>query len=856
MRARQRPWSQGRNTGLLAVIVLAVASATGLNCARAGEPDSKTQAAREQFFEQNVRPLLAENCYTCHGDKKQKGGLRLDSLEAILKGGESGPAVVPGKPDESLIVEAINYEGLEMPPTGKLSPEKAAVLTRWVSLGAPWPSRDRAAHAAPLPAGFGGTKPSAADRAMWSLQPVRRSSIPGPVKPGSATWAGWSRNPIDQFICKALLDHGLTPAPEADKVTLIRRSTFDLTGLPPTPEDVDAFLADDAPGAYERLIDRLLASPRYGQRWARHWLDLVRYAESDGFRQDAFRPHAWRYRDYVVRAFNTDKPYDRFLTEQLAGDELDPDDPELRVATGYLRMGTYEYNQRNVRGQWADILNDITDVTGEVFLGLSIGCARCHDHKFDPILQKDYYRLQAFFSALLPRDDLTLARQRQWVEYQSRRAAWEKTAADILRQIDGLERLYRDKGTASALAKFPEEIRAILQKPEIDRSLVERQLGALAYRQIAFEHAQVPLQLKGAVKARWDELQKELKRYDALRPVPPGGVLTATDLGPVSPPLCVPGDRKQEPIEPGYLSVLDPGPARIEPSPAAPQSTGRRLALARWLSRPDNPLSTRVIVNRVWQYHFGRGLAGAPSDFGRMGEPPSHPALLDWLAAEFVARGWHVKSLHRLILTSAVYRQAARRCQRELALGQRIDPANRLLWKRTVQRLDAEEIRDAMLVASGELDPAIGGPSAPASRPRRTIDTRVVRNTRDALLDTFDAPDGNATTARRNTTTTATQALLLINGDWALARAQALAARVERQEPSSTDDRDRIVLAYRLAFGRQPEPDEIAEAVSFLGQQASVTEHAAKPPNVSADHTVLVDFCHVLLNSNEFLYVD
>ncbi len=330
--------------------------------------------------------------------------------------------------------------------------------------------------------------------------------------------------------------------------------------------------------------------------------------------------------------------------------------------------------------------------------------------------------------------------------------------------------------------------------------MLERQLGALAFRQIAYEHDQVPALLKGAAKAQWDELQKALKRYDALRPVSPEPVLTATDVGPVSPPTVIPGDRKQEPIEPGYLSVLDPAPARIAPSPAAPQSTGRRLALARWLSRPDNPLSTRVIVNRVWQYHFGRGLAGTSSDFGRMGEAPSHPELLDWLATEFVANGWHIKPLHRLILTSAAYRQAAQRSESDLALGQRIDPENRLLWKRTVQRLDAEEIRDTMLAASGELDPTIGGPSVSTSRPRRTIDTRVVRNARDALLDAFDAADGTASTPRRNTTTTATQALLLINGDWALARAKVVAARLERLEPSSTDDRDRIVLAYRTGL--------------------------------------------------------
>ncbi len=339
----------------MCVSVFAVAMAIGRGSslpARGGEPASQAQAARDKFFEQSVRPLLAENCYSCHGDKKQKGGLRLDSLQAILKGGESGPAVVPAKPEDSLLVEAINYEGVEMPPNGKLEPAKVAILTRWVSLGAPWPSRDRAAHA---PAGatvadLTRSKLTDADRAFWSLQPVRKPAVPELPTSGATDWADWERNPIDRFILQALLKNGLTPAPEADKPTLIRRATFDLTGLPPTLEEVDAFNADDAPDAYERLIDRLLASPRYGQRWARHWLDLVRYAESDGYRQDALRPHAWRYRDYVVRSFNTDKPYDRFLTEQLAGDELDPDEPELKIATGFLRMGTYEYNQRNVRG--------------------------------------------------------------------------------------------------------------------------------------------------------------------------------------------------------------------------------------------------------------------------------------------------------------------------------------------------------------------------------------------------------------------------------------------------------------------------------------------------------------------------
>jgi mono/diheme cytochrome c family protein len=846
--------SSSRLCGSLAATCIALALASLLRPTRADDvqPDSQVQAAREAFFEQDVRPLLAKNCYSCHGEKKQKGGLRLDSLEMVLKGGESGPAVVPGKPADSLLVEAVNFEGPEMPPTGKLAPQQIAVLTRWVSLGAPWPGRDRSAHAAALSPRPPLAKISAGDRAFWSFQPVRRVVAAGASRAPVGARARWPQNAIDEFILKALLEHGLTPAAEADKVTLIRRVTYDLTGLPPTPDEVDAFLTDDSAGAYERIVDRLLASPRYGERWGRHWLDLVRYAESDGYRQDAFRPHAWRYRDYVVSAFNTDKPYDRFLTEQLAGDELDPDDPELRVATGYLRMGTYEYNQRNVRGQWSDFLNDITDVTGEVFLGLSIGCARCHDHKFDPILQRDYYRLQAFFAAILPRDDLTLAKAQEQSRFLAQRTAWEKAAAEILRQIAAIEQPYRDKGSATALAKFPDDIKAILQKPEPERSVLERQLGPLAYRQVAYEHSTVPAMLRGEDKVRWQKLQEALKQYDALRPVPPGTVLAVTDVGPVAPATYLPGERRQEVIEPGFLSVLDPAPARIERPAAAERSTGRRLALARWLCEPDNPLTARVIVNRLWQYHIGRGLVGTSSDFGHLGKIPSHPELLDWLASELVARGWHLKPLHRLILTSKAYRQSAHRLAPEIEQARAIDPENRLLWKRTVQRLDAEEIRDAMLATSGELGQALGGPSVPAAQPRRTIDTRSMRNLRDTLLDAFDAPDGNATAALRSTTTTATQALLLINGEWTIARARALAARLERAVPAASVAHDRVVLAYRLAFGRRPLTDELARAIAFLDRQSGL----AGPSRKEVGSAALMDFCHVLLNSNEFLYVD
>ncbi len=849
---------------LTAALVLAGAWSIAAVHLPAAAPDPEAL----KFFEMKVRPILAENCFKCHGPAKQKGGLRLDSRPAVLVGGENGPAVVPGRKDDSLLVDAIHYESLEMPPAGKLDAEKIAILTRWVELGAPWPASGPAdTPAAAAPAKIRITEE---DRKFWSFQPVRAQAPP--VVPDDR----WSQNPIDRFLLARLTAEGLSPAPEADRLTLIRRASFDLTGLPPTPEDVAAFVADADPRAYERLVDRLLASPRYGERWARHWLDLVRYAESDGYRADAYRPETWRYRDYVIAALNDDMPYDRFVTEQLAGDEVAPGDPTLMVATTFLRLWIYEHNQRDVMEQWRAIQNDLTDVTGDVFLGLGIGCARCHDHKFDPILQEDYYRLQAFFTPLVPRDDLPLSTAGPWRANEEKLAAWEVATADIRSAIAAIERPYQEKAAQGAFDKFPKETQAIFLKPESERTPLEEQIYYLVARQV--EDEQEKPKVTGEDKKRLQELAKQLAAFNHLKPETLPTAFTVTDVGPAAPPTRIPGDRTGHEIAPGFLTLLDPAPAKVTRSPAAANSTGRRTTLARWLTRPDNPLPARVMVNRLWQYHFGRGLVATPSDFGRLGERPSHPELLDWLAAEFVAQGWSLKQMHRLIMTSAAYRQAAVRPAPAIARVK--DPENRLLWRMNTRRLEIEPIRDAMLSASGELDPAIGGPGVAATVPRRTIYTKVMRNSREPLFDAFDAPDGSNTTPTRNVTITPTQSLMLINGGWTLDRARALAGRLERL--AGNDGAGRIGFAYRLVFGRPPTQPERIDAQSFLirrspaiagqfppvadaeaaedgegaGSGAGCVKTDSPASSAALDASAWTDFCHALLNANEFLYVD
>jgi hypothetical protein len=742
-----------------------------------------------KFFENEIRPLLSKHCFECHGEKKQKGGLRVDHISYLKTGGDTGPAVVPGDPDKSPLIEAIRQtnEDFKMPPRDKLSDTEIAALEKWVRLGAPWPADDK--KVVVTEGGF-----TEEQRNYWFFKPLGN-----PVPPSAGV--AWAKNEIDRFISAKHAELKLAPAPEADRQEFIRRATFDLHGLPPSPAEINAFLNDPSPSAHETLINRLLESPRYGERWAQHWLDLARYAESDGYNQDAYRPNVWPYRDWVIESLNADKPYDRFVREQLAGDEIAPNDPKVLTATQYLRLPIYEYNQRDVAGQWDIILTDMTDTSGELFLGLSYGCAHCHNHKFDPILQKDYYRLRAFFAPVKWRDDLTLGLPQEKAEHQRKQAGWEEATASIRKEMDEILKPLLAAKAKSATRKFNDGLQAIINKPEPERAPLEKQYMVICDRQIRLEQASAAKSIKDeAVKKRFAELETELKQFDHLKPTPLQEAFVATDVGPAAPPVLMKTRKGEQDIAPGFLTLLEPNEPAIKP---LPDSTGRRTVLADWITRPNNQLSTRVIVNRVWQYHFGRGIVATSSDFGKLGETPSHPELLDWLAQRFVADGWSLKALHRKMMLSATYRQTARIQPSPAAAV--TDPSNRYLWRFNPRRLDAEQVRDAMLAASGELDLKAGGPAEAGTSLRRSIYTMKKRNNQTEILRALDAPAGFSSTAERQSTTTPTQALLLVNGDWPLQRARKLA-----EKASSIDD------AWIRALGRPPSAAERETADQFL----------------------------------------
>ncbi|RBP38091.1 cytochrome c [Roseimicrobium gellanilyticum] len=764
------------------------------------------------FFEKEVRPILVNRCFDCHSEKKQKGGLRVDHLDYLKVGGDTGPALVPGAPEKSALIEAIRYtsEDFQMPPKnkgGKMPEAEVAILEKWILMGAPWPNDGAKQIAAPV-GGF-----TEEQRGYWAFQPL--AVVSPPSVDGS-----WARNDIDRFIAEKLAAQGLTPAPEADRRELVRRVYFDLHGLPPTQRQITDFVNDQQPRAYEKLIDEMLASPRYGERWGQHWLDLVRYAESDGYNQDAYRPAAWPYRDYVIRSLNEDKPYDQFVREQLAGDEMAPDDPDVLIATAFLRHPVYEYNLRDIRGQWDLILTDLTDTTGELFLGLSMGCARCHNHKFDPILQKDYYRLRAFFEPVHWRDDLKLATPTEKHEFAKRQAAWEEATTAIRTRIEALTKTAIDIRVERWRASFSEDLQAMTRKPAGQRDALEKQLAGLCERQLTYARGEFnPAKdlTSDEAKSEYKVLQEELKKLDHLRPKALPEAFVATDADAVAPVTRLQTRQGEQIIEPGFVNIVDPKAPQIIPTAT---STGRRKALADWITRPDNPLSTRVIVNRVWQYHFGRGIVATASDFGKLGELPTHPELLDALTRQFIAGGWRFKALHREILLSATYRQTARREPDEAAV--KVDPLNRFLWRFPPRRLDAEEVRDALLAVSGEIDLTAGGPAADGNGTRRSIYTRKKRNSPNELLRALDMPAGFASASERQSTTTPTQALQLLNGEWVLGRARKLASQVRTPDE-----------AWLAVLGRPPTERERTQAEDFLKKRAGATPLADLDPTAN-----------------------
>lgn len=703
--------------------------------------------------------------------------------------------------------------------------------------------------------------PSAAAeiRDDWAYKPVHRPAVPG---------TNGNSHPIDAFLLAKLREQGLAFAPEADRRTLIRRVTFDLIGLPPTPAEIDAFLKDTSPDAYEKVVERLLAAPQFGERMALDWLDLVRFAESDGFKADDTRPNAWRYRDYVIRSLNTDKPYDRFIKEQLAGDELFPDDPDSLVATGFLRHFPYEYNAVDVELKRQDLLNDITDTTGSVFLGLTLGCAKCHDHKTDPILQTDYYRMQAFFAGFWP-SDRSLQNADERVSYERKRAEWNAKTADLRQQMEQLEKPVRAKAMAKERGRFPPEYQHLLDVPGAERTPLQRQLAMLVETQVYGRNKVTAAQMPAAARAKWEGMAKQMAEMEKDRPAEPPQAMAMTDLGPDCPPtwLLKRGNWKNhgEELAPGFLSAFDGRDAELKPTT---KTSGRRAALAAWIADPKNPLTARAMVNRIWQHHFGKGIAATPGDLGVTGDRPTHPRLLDWLAAELVSpaagrtagrqapAAWSLKHIHRLIVTSTAYRQSASGTEAAV----KADPENALLARFPRRRLDGESLRDAMLAVSGQLNLKAGGPGVfpelpaeiksatwkvsadPAERNRRSVYVFVKRNLRYPFFSLFDSPDRTETCSRRFVTTTAPQALTLLNDSIVLNFARAFADRVLKD--AGTDPEKVIDRAFVLALGRYPDSDERTATKAFL------VNHKGPFP------AAVTDLCHALLNLNEFLYIE
>ncbi len=896
-----------------------------------------------EFFEKRIRPLLAEKCYECHSEaKKIKGGLALDHREALLRGGDSGQALVAGEPDKSKLIEAVRYKNrdLQMPPKGALSEGQIRDLEAWVKMGAPDP-REKSVVAGP-------TKLQGlsidAGRKFWSFQPLTNPSPPA-VKN-----TAWVRTPVDAFILSELEKNGLQPAAPADKRTLLRRATFDLTGLPPTPEQIAQFISDDSPEAFSDVVERLLASPQYGERWGRHWLDVARYADSNGMDENIAFGHAWRYRDYVVQAFNDDKPFDQFLVEQIAGDLLPASQQRTReeclTATGFLALGARVLAEPDVRKLEMDIIDEQLDTLGKAFLGMTFGCCRCHDHKFDPMPTADYYAMAAIFRSTRSLSEEKIGVIKLWYEHslatpeqlaakKAHEARVKEQTAKLTKLTTELRAKLKDElhshaaDYLAAAAELPDDpAYATVQSLATQRGLRARYL--LTCRLYLARNREHPVYAEwreltaagkpGAIREHYAKLfhdtatalnEAKAKDAKAEKPTEPtlaaayealndiAGILAIPDkdanafdedmlasVEQMKDSLMVIEDKTPDP--PALMGVTDGAIAKTLPihirgsyltlgksiargfpevmrtsftPPVLPAKQSGRLELARWMASSEHPLTARVAVNRLWRWHFGRGIVASTDNFGVLGDKPSHPALLDWLARTFIENDWSMKDMHRLMMRSSVYRMASTQPSADEPSSAPnpllIDPENKLLWHANLQRLEAEEIRDALLAASGSLSTEVGGKTIPLRNrefvfnhtskdhttyetPRRALYLPIVRNHLYDMLEQFDYPDPTMPTGSRNATVVAPQALIMLNSPVALEAARRLATKLCAM--TAITEEARVQQAYAALYGREASTSETQRALAFLTAQPERTEAWSL-------------LCHTLMAANEFIYL-
>jgi len=832
---------------IVRIVVFAVLPFALLFGADAPKDDPKFTAEQVRFYEKDVKPLLEQHCLKCHGaEAKIKGELNLTTRGAVLAGGETGPVYDPKKPEHSRLLKGLDYSDpdFRMPPKGKLSDNDIATLTKWVKDGMPFPA-DKLAPVAPAhPKPKGGVVTEEAKR-YWAYQPVKRPPVPA-IK---------SANAIDAFIAAKLVVKKLEPVKAADRTQLVRRAYYDLWGLPPTPEQVDAFVKDDSPDAWSKLIDALLASPHYGEKWGRHWLDVVRFAETNGYERDGHKPNAWRYRDYVIRSMNDDKPFDRFVKEQLAGDEMPGEDRDAIIATGFYRLGLWDDEPADPLMALYEGYDDLVTVTGQGFLGMTLNCARCHDHKVDPIPQADYYKLVSFFRDIRPfqdvrgfsnstnSTDITPPERRK--VYEAAEKERQKQLADLTKKIVAIEN--------EVIKTMSAEDQRAAEGP--DRPAIAAKVIRMLQGEKRIEYSKLKKDRDGLERKSKPEGQEFALSVNLCDPRPPTVFVLPRGNA----------HAKGAEVKPGFPEVLG-APAPVIPESKG-KSSGRRTVLANWIASKDNPLTSRVIVNRVWQGHFGRGIVPTPNDFGGLGEKPTHPELLNWLAAEFMENGWSFKRLHKSIMTSETYQRSSLGSEANL----KADPNNMLLWRFNMRRLNSEEVRDSILTASGLLNEKMFGPSVypklsaevlagisfpdkeahwPKSKPeeanRRTMYVAVKRTLQVPILATHDQADTDNSCPVRYTTTVPTQALGLLNGEFANESAAAFAARLIKETPD--DIAKQVARGIRLTAGRVPAESEVSKDAAFI--------QLLKDRHKLDDKTALTRYCLLLLNANEFVYLD